>query len=65
VALSVVLNVVLVPKFGVVGSAIADTASLLAWNIWMTYAAERELGIAVTVLGRRLPSWRSRKSIGD
>ena len=46
---SVVLNVSLIPFFGVVGAAIASSSSLVIWNILLFVWLYRETGIVSTV----------------
>jgi O-antigen/teichoic acid export membrane protein len=50
----VVLDLALIPPFGVVGASIAEGGSVIAWNLTMIVIAERRLKISATALGRRL-----------
>ena len=43
--MNVVLNLLLIPPFGVVGAAIATSASLVFWNIWLWLVARWRLGV--------------------
>jgi O-antigen/teichoic acid export membrane protein len=52
VVLSVALNAVLVPKWGVEGAATATSISMMARNILMVLLVYRRLGIQSTALGR-------------
>lgn len=50
-AVSVVINVALIPALGAVGSALASSAALVAWNLAMTIYVRRKFGIDATALG--------------
>ena len=43
--MNVVLNLLLIPPFGVVGAAIATSASLVFWNVWLWLVARWRLGV--------------------
>lgn len=43
--LNVVLNVLLIPRFGVTGAAVATTISLVVWNVLLWRSAARLLGV--------------------
>lgn len=49
---SVILNVALIPGLGAVGSAIASSVALIAWNLAMSIFVRRKIGIDPTALGR-------------
>lgn len=51
-ALSLVLNLILIPWFGALGAAIASSAALSAWNLAMVFYVRRAFGIDATALGR-------------
>lgn len=51
-AVSVVSNLILIPRYGAMGAAIASTLGLASWNIAMTIQMRRGLGIDATALGR-------------
>ncbi len=57
--MNVVLNVVLIPLFGIVGAAIATTASMTAWNLTLVVLVRRRLGI------NSLVQWRVRPRGGN
>lgn len=42
---NVVLNLLLIPPFGVIGAALATSASLVFWNVWLWLVAQWRLGI--------------------
>lgn len=44
-ALSVILNILLIPRFGAAGSAIASTAATIAWNLVLLIYVRRTIGI--------------------
>ncbi len=46
------LAIVLVPAFGVTGSAVAFAASLVLWNVSLVVVARRRLGVNVTAFRR-------------
>ncbi|QGT79280.1 oligosaccharide flippase family protein [Guyparkeria halophila] len=43
--LNVLLNLLLIPSFGVIGAAVATSASLAFWNVWLWLVAHWRLGI--------------------
>jgi O-antigen/teichoic acid export membrane protein len=45
----------LIPRIGALGAALASIASGVIANSWLMWLAQRELGIATTVMGRRSP----------
>jgi O-antigen/teichoic acid export membrane protein len=45
VAVNIVLNLVLIPSWGMWGAAVATSVSVTAWNAGMLLAARRELGL--------------------
>ena len=49
---SVVLNLLLVPPFGLYGTAAATAASLATWNILLWFAVRRRLGVDSSAVGR-------------
>ena len=51
---SVVLNVSLIPFFGVMGAAIASSSSMVIWNIFLLVCLYKETGLVSTVLPARL-----------
>ena len=44
--LNVALNLVLIPLFGVIGAAMATSASLVFWNVWLWQVVHRRLGVS-------------------
>jgi len=50
--LNVFLNFVLIPRFGIVGAALASALSMIVWNGLLFVAVRRTLGISPTVLRR-------------
>jgi O-antigen/teichoic acid export membrane protein len=50
-ALSAVLNVLLIPQWGAVGAATASSAGTISWNIAMLILVRRHLGIDASALG--------------
>jgi O-antigen/teichoic acid export membrane protein len=45
VAVNAALNFILIPPFGIEGAALATASSLLVWNMLLTIAVSRQLGI--------------------
>lgn len=43
--LNVVLNLALIPLFGVAGAAAATSVSLVVWNVWLWFVVRQRLGI--------------------
>jgi O-antigen/teichoic acid export membrane protein len=48
---NVVLNVVLIPQFGMLGAASAFAVSLTVWSVVLVWICHRRLGIGTTALG--------------
>lgn len=42
---NILLNLALIPRYGITGAAIATSASIALWNLWMLYDVKRRLGI--------------------
>lgn len=55
VAINAALCFALVPSAGVVGAAIAATASIVVWNVALAVLAVRLVGVHATALGGRTP----------
>lgn len=51
-AASLLLNIALIPSLGAIGSAIASSVALVAWNLAMSLFVRRKLGVDATALGR-------------
>lgn len=47
-ALNVILNLLLVPRYGQVGAAVATAASTIAWNVTLAFRVRRLLGVRST-----------------
>lgn len=47
---NVLLNAILIPKYGVLGAAYATLATTFMWNVWMVYVANHKIGINTTLL---------------
>jgi O-antigen/teichoic acid export membrane protein len=60
-AVSLLLNVALIPSLGAVGSAIASSVALVAWNLAMSIFVRRKIGIDATALGKP-PAGREHRS---
>lgn len=50
--LNILLNAILIPRFGMTGAATATTISLLLWNVILVYRAYQRTGLDSTVWGR-------------
>lgn len=50
---NVVLNLALIPPFGIEGAAVATGLSIVVWNALLVRGTIRHLGVDPTVLGRR------------
>jgi O-antigen/teichoic acid export membrane protein len=58
-AISLLLNVILIPRLGVIGAAIASSSALAFWNLAMLAYVRRVMGIDASAVGlkpRALPS---------
>ena len=53
VVVSVALNALLIPRVGVVGSAMATAISLVVWNVLLWYLVKKNLGIVSWALYKR------------
>src|SRR5262249_20232042 len=51
-ALNVLLNLVLIPGFGMEGAAFATACSMIVWALSMTIAVQRRLGLSMCILAR-------------
>jgi O-antigen/teichoic acid export membrane protein len=49
---SIALNVVLIPKYGAFGAAIASSSALAAWNLAMWAYVRRTVGIDASAIAR-------------
>ena len=52
--LNVVLCVILIPKYGIAGAAVASALTLVGWNLILVYFVARKLGINSTVINSLL-----------
>lgn len=52
-AVSAVLDCLLIPTFGAVGAAVGSVAGVSAWNLAMVVYVRRHLGIDASAIGRR------------
>ncbi len=50
--ISIVVGILLIPRYGVSGAAIAAALAVICTNIWMTIYVRRTLGIDATAAGR-------------
>jgi O-antigen/teichoic acid export membrane protein len=46
---NIVLNAILIPKFGTVGAAIATAFSMALWNIWLTILVVQHIGVRPSI----------------
>jgi O-antigen/teichoic acid export membrane protein len=51
VVFNVVLNVILIPAYGILGAAIATSGTLIVWNFLMYFFVRRKLHIRTTAIG--------------
>ena len=51
---NIVLNALLIPRFGATGAACATGFSIVLWNVALNYEVRRHLGIDAGVIGPRL-----------
>ena len=49
---NIMLDLILIPIYGIIGAAIATAISLMLWNIGMVWISRRKLNIKVTVFGK-------------
>jgi O-antigen/teichoic acid export membrane protein len=52
---NVLLNLLLVPSFGLLGAAVATAVSLVTWNVLLWFAVRRRLGVDSSAVGRLAP----------
>lgn len=55
-ALNVLLNLILIPSYGIHGAALATGIAMILWNLWLYRLAYRRVGVRSTFLAR----WFSR-----
>jgi O-antigen/teichoic acid export membrane protein len=48
---NIVLNALLIPRFGATGAACATAFSIVLWNVALNYEVRRHLGIDAGVIG--------------
>lgn len=46
--INILLNVVLIPPFGMEGAALATTLTFILWSLWLKIECKREIGINIT-----------------
>ena len=51
VGVNIVMNILLIPRWGIEGTAVATTAGIMVWNILMIYFVYKRLKIYPTALG--------------
>jgi len=54
--INVVLNAVLVPLWGLIGAALATTATMVLWNVWLYILVRKLLGVdpvAFSIIGKK------------
>ncbi len=49
--LNVVLNALLIPRFGIVGAAAATAVTMVVWNVWLWRLARRRIGVDPSIVG--------------
>ena len=49
--LNVILNFALIPRFGIVGAAVATSISLIAWNLGLWVVVRRRLKLRPSAIG--------------
>lgn len=52
--LNIVLNIILIPKYGITGAAVASALTLVVWNLMLVYFVARKLGINSSVINSLL-----------
>lgn len=57
VALNVILNAILIPRWGIAGAAVTTASSMILRNLWLLVQVYRRFGIDSTALGR-ISHWR-------
>jgi O-antigen/teichoic acid export membrane protein len=50
---NIAFNLLLIPKFGIAGAAVATAMSLMTWNVFLLMRVRKRLGIDPTFMGRR------------
>ncbi len=51
-SLNIILDLILIPAYGIIGAAIATAISLFLWNTGMVYITRKKIGIKVTIFGK-------------
>ena len=47
---NIVMNAVLIPRFGMIGAAVASLLSVCVWNVYLVYQANIQLGVKTTFI---------------
>ena len=50
--LNMVLNFLLIPRWGITGAAVATTVSMIAWNLLLAWQVNTKLTIQPTIFGK-------------
>jgi O-antigen/teichoic acid export membrane protein len=58
------LNVLLIPRFGIIGAAVGTYVAIVICNIWLSVIVKKRLGVNATVLAFWMNSGRTDRKIG-
>lgn len=51
VVVNIALNLLTIPRFGIVGAAFSTALTMASWNVWLSVMVRRRLGLHTSVLG--------------
>lgn len=60
--INLMLNLLLVPPYGIMGAAVASTSSLILWNVWTGFLVSQRIGVNPTFIGMPLTALWARQS---
>ncbi|UOQ87009.1 flippase [Gracilibacillus salinarum] len=49
---NIILNAILIPKWGIIGAATATSISLIVWNVLLAYGVYKKINIYPTLIGK-------------
>lgn len=64
VVLNIVLNAILIPRYGIIGAALATCVATVAWNPVLVYLTWRYLGVNMLAFLSGLPQWSLKQAKG-
>jgi len=50
--INICLDLILIPRYGILGAATATAVALVCWNLGMVWYTRKKIGIKVTLFGK-------------